>query len=133
MADEQQTWGSADKEDTPNYVVTLVHGTFAPRAPVDEGGIALGKVLASRLGASATVFAPFTWSGGNSHLDRIRAGLAFRSFFREGLKEYPKSRHVIIAHSHGGNVVLYGLRQARRRERQNLGAIIWSRLSLHPH
>jgi hypothetical protein len=93
-----------------DYVVTLVHGTFARRAAWPKEGSRLRHAVCEKLAPASVVFAPFTWSGGNSHRDRVRGGLALRRFLRDRAGEHPWARHLIIAHSHGGNVALYGLR-----------------------
>jgi hypothetical protein len=55
-------------------------------------------------------FERFSWSGSNSHRARCRAATALRQHIRNCTNIYPQQDHFIIAHSHGGNVVLYALR-----------------------
>ncbi|WP_435007751.1 esterase/lipase family protein [Tundrisphaera lichenicola] len=125
MMKDKESDPASDQAPHPHYVITLVHGTFAPRARWTQDGSLLREVLKERLVASSTVFETFRWTGGNSHFDRIKAGLAFRKFFRELSAKYPESKHVIVAHSHGGNVVLYGLRRTRSQGHPNLNAIVF--------
>ncbi len=105
----------APGEGRPDYMITLIHGTFARNAAWTRDGSLLRKAIADRLAPATVEFASFHWSGGNSHRDRIRGGLALRRFLREQVKAYPDSRRFLIAHSHGGNVALYGLRRLRPR------------------
>ena len=98
-------------------VVTLVHGTFGrlPRADAAwtrEGSI-LRRVLGAELGGDA-VFCAFRWSGMNWPSARYRAARRLREHFRETVERHPGRRHYVIAHSHGGNVALYAVRDAER-------------------
>jgi hypothetical protein len=54
----------------------------------------------------------FPWSGRNSHHARAIAAGRLRACLKARLAENPTARHLVIAHSHGGNVALDG---ARRR------------------
>ena len=89
-------------------VLTLVHGTW----PDPHGWISarsfLRRGLASRLGD--VTFREFTWSGANRHVARREGGVNLARFIREGREEHPDARHFVIAHSHGGNVALYAMR-----------------------
>ena len=94
------------------FVLTLVHGTwgrgvFCPSgdAPWTSGSSELRTSLRDRLG-SELVFRRFRWSGVNSHTARFQAAHRLRNYLRKGVKRWPKATHLVIAHSHGGNVVL---------------------------
>jgi hypothetical protein len=63
------------------------------------------------------VFREFRWSGHNSHLDRLVAAEHLREHLRTVSADYPAARQVVIGHSHGGNVVLYALRDPDIRQR----------------
>jgi hypothetical protein len=52
---------------------------------------------------------PFPWSGENSEIERRKAAEKFADALRRELDVAPESCHVVIAHSHGGNVALWGL------------------------
>jgi hypothetical protein len=54
------------------YLVTLVHGTFATDAPWMRANSTLSKTLGQRLGAGLTLV-PFDWSGRNSPTVRLAA------------------------------------------------------------
>jgi pimeloyl-ACP methyl ester carboxylesterase len=88
--------------------ITLIHGTFAPNARWTWDDSSLCRHLTDRLGPS-TRFFRFNWSGRNDHEARLEAGKSLRKFLRARLAELPDYRHTIVAHSHGGNVALYGL------------------------
>ena len=91
-----------------NYVFTLVHGTFARGAAWTAPQSALRSTLAAAFPDSE--FAVFLWTGKNTHEARLAAGMEFGDFLRSLTTRFPNSRHVIIAHSHGGNVAMYALR-----------------------
>jgi hypothetical protein len=60
------------------------------------------------------VFIPFRWSGMNWPAARYRAARRLRDHFSETASRYPEQPHYVVAHSHGGNVCLYALRDAER-------------------
>jgi formylglycine-generating enzyme required for sulfatase activity len=90
------------------YHFMLVHGTFSPDAPWTQDQSALCSAILKALGAVA--FSRFNWTGKNSHKARITAGLELAAFVRSASEAYPHASLFIIAHSHGGNVALYGHR-----------------------
>jgi hypothetical protein len=47
----------------------------------------------------------------------MEAGVRLRASLWDAISEYPNARHVIIAHSHGGNVALYALKDHELRSR----------------
>lgn len=65
----------------------------------------------SKGGLSAQI-SPFLWSGANSIQERDRAAHQLVEHLNTKESEYPGSTHVIIAHSHGGNVALRALDKA---------------------
>lgn len=98
-------------------VVSLVHGTFGrlPGGDADwtrEGSV-LRRSLAAALGDDVA-FIPFRWSGMNWPSARYRAASRLRDHFGETARRYPERSHYVVAHSHGGNVCLYALRDAGR-------------------
>jgi hypothetical protein len=90
-------------------VVTLVHGTWAPNAPWTDGTSAFCEEINKQLDG-AVEFHPFNWSGGNSHDDRLLAARSLASELRTRCADMPDAKHFVVAHSHGGNVALYALR-----------------------
>jgi hypothetical protein len=97
--------------------VTLVHGTWARNAPWTQSDSFFCTELARRIG-EPVIFRQFNWSGRNSFSGRSKAAIELLSYLREGIEQNPSSKQVIIAHSHGGNIVLYALRdddKVRRR------------------
>jgi pimeloyl-ACP methyl ester carboxylesterase len=90
----------------PRLIIIIVHGTFSSRkrfAPRDSplfrqcSGIPGARVLR------------FGWSGRNSHSARFGAAEKFAKFVLRLQVRFPATRFVIIAHSHGGNLVLRAL------------------------
>jgi len=104
-------------------VITLVHGTWgrgiiwpSGDAPWTTDASTLCRSLRERLGPD-TVFRRFRWSGSNSHSARLKASHELRDFLQEGLTGQPDATHIVVAHSHGGNVALMALGDANLRER----------------
>jgi len=91
------------------YRITLVHGTFARGAPWTKEGSRLSSSLRTALGANATV-EPCEWSGGNSAADREDGAARLAEHLRGQGDKAAKERRFVVAHSHGGNVALYALR-----------------------
>ncbi|WP_210542819.1 triacylglycerol lipase [Rhodoferax sp. PAMC 29310] len=105
----------------PDRVVTLVHGTFARHAPwMREGTLWQGfqpnpgdpDALPGR-----TLFSRFCWSGANTHTDRLTAGDALHAHLDGLTTKFPHAKHFVIGHSHGGNVMLYALKDPSLADR----------------
>jgi hypothetical protein len=92
----------------PHYVVHTVHGTFAKRADWVEKDSSLCRTLRRQLGWRARI-EPFRWSGANSIKHRKHAADGFRRHLVAKLDEFPNAHHVVIAHSHGGNVAFWAI------------------------
>ena len=89
-----------------DYVITLVHGTFAHGASwIRDDSPLPSKLRAAGKGRFLTF--PFRWSGRNTHEARIAAGRDLARCILHRTKQYPTARQVVIAHSHAGNVALY--------------------------
>lgn len=86
----------------------LVHGTWAKgfggtaRAWSEPGDAAYER-LRSQLPPNSQ-FESFSWSGRNSIAARTTAANDLRQHLRQSLREHPKDRHIVLAHSHGGTV-----------------------------
>lgn len=119
--------GDAGGQDQYPLVIT-VHGTFASD-PGDDGeqwwqrGSAFITALTERLadnGIARISVQPFHWSGLNSDHARLRAAAALAADLATVKKT---GRPVaVIAHSHGGNVLMEALVQ--RRTRRPLAAVL---------
>jgi hypothetical protein len=92
-----------------SYVITLVHGTWARDAVWTREDSFLCQSLRRHIGQQV-IFERFGWSGENSHMARRTAGLELRSLLVQLRAKYPSSWHYVIAHSHGGNLVIHALR-----------------------
>jgi len=117
-----------------DYVLTLVHGTWADTKGWVAPGSFLRRELERRLATDGTpkgapyvqspnvregvnvVFREFAWAGTNTHAARTEAGARLADFILAGYAQHPAARHIIIAHSHGGNVALYAMRDPAARE-----------------
>lgn len=100
----------------PRFVIHTVHGTFASRAEWIESRSALCRTLRRELGWRARI-EPFRWSGANSIVQRSRAADDLRRHLEEKLREHPQAHHVVVAHSHGGNVAFWAVSEERLARR----------------
>ena len=106
----------ADARGRP-IVLTLVHGTFGRLPGGDAAWARDGSLLRRRLQEELggdVVFLPFRWSGMNWPSARYRAAHRLRDHLREAARQYPERGLYVVAHSHGGNVALYAVRDAAR-------------------
>jgi pimeloyl-ACP methyl ester carboxylesterase len=94
----------------PTVVVTLVHGTWAQSATWMLPDSALCRRLIETSGGRLALM-PLRWSGGNTVQARNRAATHLATHIDAVARRFPGANHYIIAHSHGGNVALYALRQ----------------------
>jgi hypothetical protein len=94
------------------YVLTLVHGTFAQngRAKWTAAESTLVRTLNECLGTNILV-CRFFWNGKNTHASRRSAGKSLAKQLKEQSGREPNASHVVIAHSHGGNILAYALSQ----------------------
>ncbi|GJH30917.1 triacylglycerol lipase [Caballeronia novacaledonica] len=96
-----------------DLIVTLVHGTFAHngRAKWMSVDSSLVSVLKRSLGEEVR-FRRFEWDGKNTHSSRQAAGKALAMQLKEQACQDPPATQVVIAHSHGGNILAYALSQS---------------------
>jgi hypothetical protein len=66
----------------------------------------------------------FRWSGNNSNRARHDATIAFANYLADDIDQHHGCRHYIIAHSHGGNIVLHGLERLTDAQREAVGGIM---------
>jgi hypothetical protein len=105
----------------PRVVAHLVHGTwpaggflahkyprfFKPKPTwFDDGSDFRRAIEADVPGIQWRVF---RWSGANSEIERRKAARQFADALRSEIDVAREACHVVIAHSHGGNVALWGL------------------------
>lgn len=90
--------------------ITLVHGTFARNAAWTRPGSALREHIAAKLLPGRVVYHCFRWSGLPSHRARDRAAQRLRARLLKCVHHDETARHCVIAHSHGGNILCYALR-----------------------
>lgn len=112
MGAKEQLNLSADGYD---HVVVLVHGTFARAASWTRPDSPLATTVAKALGGSV-LLTSFEWSGRNSHAARLSGGTELAEYLRSLRLSYPTASLHIVAHSHGGNVVMYALRSTEIRD-----------------
>jgi len=93
------------------YLITLIHGTFAKAAPWTKDSSIFCHDIKERLWPENVTFARHIWSGRNSHSTRIRESELLAEKLRRQIIEEPGKKKIIIAHSHGGNIALYALKK----------------------
>lgn len=102
----------------------LVHGTFAPDAEwaCCHKRSLVRRSIARHFQTHTISFEPFRWAGprllpwfNSAHRHRIRAANELQARIMAIRSMSPNSQIYVIAHSHGGNVVLYALREATVR------------------
>jgi Putative serine esterase (DUF676) len=92
------------------YRVTLVHGTFSKRAPWTQEGSYLRLALEKLLDGPIE-FKCINWSGRNTAAARAKGAETLAEELRRQMEDDdPETKHFIVAHSHGGNVALYAMR-----------------------
>ena len=95
------------EQTNPRIVITMVHGTWARSATWVNPDSRFGWYLRHVLTPALVI--PFRWSGRNSVKARSRAWNDLRAHINWVRETYPNARHALVAHSHGGNVVLSAL------------------------
>jgi hypothetical protein len=95
--------------EQPALLVTLVHGTFARRAAWTMPDSSLSRALSLGPGKGILV-RRFEWSGWNSIGARRAAARDLHLDLTEVARRFPRARHIVIGHSHGGNVALDAMR-----------------------
>ena len=104
-----------DAPKQPDAVITLVHGTWAQNASWTGANSPLCSAL--RAAFPNVLLVPFRWSGANTLRARHNGSQALSAHLRSFIGSHPAARHYIIAHSHGGNVAMYALREDDLRRR----------------
>lgn len=97
-------------------VVTLIHGTGAPDAPWTKDGSKLRKAVHDAF-PGGVEFRTLSWSGDNTIGARRAAAVKLRAQILADPVRAADARHFFVAHSHGGNIALYALRDPAVRER----------------
>jgi hypothetical protein len=98
------------------HFVTLVHGTWGRGSAWTRDGSELRHRIAQTF-VEPVEFAVFAWTGRNTTGARYGAAEELRSFLQTLSARFPEATHHIVAHSHGGNVSLYALRDDELRGR----------------
>jgi hypothetical protein len=108
-----------------SVLIVTVHGTWAGAAAWTKQDSKLGQAVLQRYreqGREATVL-PFKWSGRNSVAARAKAGRALADLLVDLRRESTPRAIYLIAHSHGGSVFAYALKQEPRLTEQIDGFI----------
>jgi hypothetical protein len=97
----------------PQYIFVLIHGSFAPKADWVQNEKSLLRTTLGTAFPNASFDSTFAWRGflstrlNNGHGYRVRAGQRLRTHLLELRDANPNAKIFAIAHSHGGNVLLY--------------------------
>lgn len=100
---------SSTSEAPRSHLILLVHGTFARGAGWTRADSRLSRALMERLDGPVCV-EPFVWSGSPTASARFEAAERLASRLQDNATCSPNTRRFVIAHSHGGNIALYALR-----------------------
>lgn len=114
-----KTNGHAPERPRKTTIVHVVHGTWPhgffnlhnrkrEKAWFETDSHFLGEIL-KNLNGENVKFSPFTWSGKNSFSERWKAANNLRAYLLKHLEEHANAAHIIIAHSHGGNIAATAL------------------------
>ena len=107
--------GAVTPSDTypPEFVITLIHGTNARGAPwTRRETSSLCKYLDEEFGVGRFEVKHFDWDAPNRHAARDKASQELRDAYHsvDGPFKPKDAPQFVIAHSHGGSVVAYALR-----------------------
>ncbi len=90
---------------TPSVIIGLIHGTKAPDAKWCQCGSLLHSAIQQNVGGNPLVCS-FRWSGKNCIVSRKQAAHAPHEKLIGSQAKYPGIPHILIGHSHGGNIAL---------------------------
>nr|WP_166178762.1 alpha/beta hydrolase [Altererythrobacter segetis] len=107
FAARQLVEAHADAPD-PAAVVTLIHGTFARKAPWTLPGSRLCQALGAHF-ADRVQLRRFEWSGRNSFRARRKAVADLIHDLAAARARWPGVPHYLVGHSHGGTVAIGGV------------------------
>lgn len=93
-------------------VITLLHGTFAKDATWVNPEGRMATALKARFGDAVAIESPLRWSGANSFDGRTEATELLQRHILRPRPAAEGASHLVIAHSHAGNVVAYAARNA---------------------
>jgi hypothetical protein len=105
--------------EAPYFVIYLVHGTWSPTARWVSYASRFSERLSAKL-ENSLLLDRVRWSGKNSATARKQATLKLRLELRQRIAQFPNSVHVIIAHSHGGNIALQAICEGNLHTRVGL-------------
>lgn len=119
----------------PRVIAHLVHGTwpaggylahtyprfFKPQPTWFDAGSDFERAIEE--GVPAIEWRAFKWSGENSEIERRKASRLFADALQRELDAAPEACHVVIAHSHGGNVALWALGQLDETKRDKVAGL----------
>ena len=119
----------------PSVIAHLVHGTwpaggylahkyprfFRPQPTWFDVGSDFQRAIEE--GVPGIEWRAFKWSGENSEIERRKASRLFADALQRELDAAPDACHVVIAHSHGGNVALWALGQLDETKRDKVAGL----------
>ena len=100
-----------EEPQSPDLVVTLLHGTFARNATWVNSDGSIASALKARFGRAVEIES-MGWSGANTFKGRRDATKLLRQHILRPRPDMRGAAHLVVAHSHAGNVVAYAARDA---------------------
>ena len=108
--------------DRPFAVVTLIHGNWSRRTRWPDLEQAVSEVLSG--GDRRIEFNYFAWSGRNLLSHRASASAQLRQLLGQQISRSPGAVHIVITHSHGGNILLHALNRPDDDLHRHVTAIV---------
>ena len=105
------TPATEELDKAPSCLVTMVHGTFAREATWAKEDSTFAKGLSDAYGGPVKCRS-FTWSAKNLHAVRVRAATELYADIGKANSKFGNVPHFLVAHSHGGNIAAYCLRDS---------------------
>lgn len=92
----------------PPIVIFLVHGTFGKRSRWHQDGSSFRQIISA--GVPNSTIVSYIWSGKNKHRARDFEAQRLAELIAHNQSINPKCKQFVIAHSHGGTLLMYALK-----------------------
>ena len=121
--------GKTNMARTDEIAITIVHGTGINRHEWAKSDSEFADYIRNDLPHRCSI-ETFPWSGYYTFRSRSIAAKDLANFVNVRQRDLPNAKHIIIAHSHGGNILLHALRDNDLRSRI-AGIVLLSTPFLH--
>lgn len=106
-------------------IITFIHGTFDRGARWTQEDSIISQVLATEIGQQQPLLlCRPDWSGRNRQTDREIAANRLIGHIHQQSIHFPSSKHFLIGHSHGGNIILWALERAPKTISKSITAVV---------